>query len=242
MRKNNATTMAAKHKTFDDSEAAPTNAEIDAFTPAIKPELQYEDSESSDDDDDDDQPVEAVSTKLSSIDHLRLSREHEERRKTEQRKLKNQRQTLRKQLKEEKRRRDDAIEASTSLATQQSDESSDEELPDRLPTDILEEAARYVPKSQRKDEEEVSQPRKKSRKSRKEQIIGNKLIKLTQSSISTNRADGLLGDGTGKTLKKYNKDMLNRKRRDIRKPAHITHAKSRSGFRPALQFAKSEQE
>ncbi|TIA93561.1 hypothetical protein E3P99_00054 [Wallemia hederae] len=228
--------MPSGHKTFDDDDLVDVaDAEIDAFTPAVKPTNEAQDSESSDDDDDDDAPVEAVSTKMRTEDQQRLEKEYSEREKNKQRKLKNQRQAIKKQLKEE------ATKASTSQAQESDDsEDSDEELPDRLPTDIFEQAAQYVPRSKSNSAQDKSEERRtKPKKSRKEQIVGNKLIKVAQSSVGSNRADGLLGDGTGNHVNKYNKNILNRKRKNIRKPAHITHAHFVGGFKPATNFSRS---
>lgn len=226
------------HKTFNDEDLQEVGdvEDLDAFTPAVKPLNKItQDSDSSDEDED--APVEAVSTKLSAEDQQKLSREQEERQKHNKRKLQNQRQALKKQLREE------ATKPSTSQS-QQSDDSddSDDELPDRLPTDIFEQAAQYVPRSQSKSKGEKQPERKiQHKKTRKEQIIGNKLIKVSQSSISTNRADGLLGDGTGNYVNKYNKNHLGRKRKNIRRPAHVTHAQFVGGYKPAAQFATSNQ-
>ncbi|TIA92063.1 hypothetical protein E3P81_01665 [Wallemia ichthyophaga] len=227
---------SAGHKTFDESDlvdSVDATVATDAFTPSVKPVYNSSSSDDDDDDDDDDAPVEAASTKITAKDQNRLNREHEERQKHNKRKVKNQRQSLKKQLKETQ------PEPSTS---QQSDSDSDSDnddnqLPDRLPIDIFEQAAQYVPRSMSKSTQQSQPQHKKQKKSRKEQIIGNKLIKVSQSSVSTNRADGLLGDGTGNYVNKFNKNILNRKRKNVRKPAHITHAQFISGHKPAANFA-----
>lgn len=203
--------MGSQHKKFNDEDLNDELSErenveeLDAFTPSVKPANNDNDDDDQSESDEDDIVESMPITKAEDNDNNNQQLTKDNERKLS-RKLKNRKNALKNSIKFS---RDELY--------------NDDDLNDKLPSNIFEEAAQQQTQSKPSTSSsnqhgsdkltKISKKKKKANKNRsKNEIIGNKLIINDRDDFITN------DQSTSSDVKKFLKSRLIRNRRNIRKP------------------------
>ena len=201
--------MGSQHKKFNDEDLNDELSErenveeLDAFTPSVKPANNDNDDDDQSESDEDD-IVESMPIKSGDNDNNQQLTKDNERKLS--RKLKNRKNALKNSIKFS---RDELY--------------NDDDLNDKLPSNIFEEAAQQQTQSKPSTSSsnqhgsdkltKISKKKKKANTNRsKNEIVGNKLIINDRDDFITN------DQSTSSDVKKFLKSRLIRNRRNIRKP------------------------